>query len=128
MCIFWSAFSTPTPIFPFESTEPLSQRAPHAVRLRRAVHRQKHALRNPRYLMLVAEEKHTKEILGWAGYVKPEGCRSPHPWIEEDEALRTEEDREAWEGVDRKLFNSESSRCDRDGNSTLMGMLIFGGR
>jgi hypothetical protein len=104
--IFWSAFS---PFYPFDSTEPLSQRACHPIRLRRAVHRQKKALDNPGYLILIAEEEQTKEIVGWAGYIKPEACRLSHPWIAEDETLKTDEDREAWEGVDRKVHNGKSS-------------------
>ena len=103
--IFWSAFDS---IFPFQETEPLTQRPDERTRLRRSVHRQKVVLRDPGSLLLVAEDEGTKEILGWAGYVRPEACRSPHPWITEDEALKTDEDREAWEGVDRKHFNSGS--------------------
>lgn len=60
-------------------------------------------------MILVAEDRETKELLGWAGYVRPEACRKPHPWITEDEEVKTDEDQEAWEGVDRAHFNSKSS-------------------
>jgi hypothetical protein len=110
--IFWSSFSI---IFPFHLTEPLTGRPTDPIRLHRTVHRQKAVLANPGHLTLVAEDRESKEILGWAGYVRPEACRKPHPWIVEDDALAagTDEDREAWEGVERQYFNGESGRVGR---------------
>jgi hypothetical protein len=123
--IFWSSFSV---IFPFNLTEPPSARPSESIRLSRAIHRQKAVLANPKYLTLVAEieieteahsehgdqekkeKKKYKEVVGWAGYLRPEGCKDPHPWIVDDDEFDrgTEEDREAWEGVERKYFNGQS--------------------
>jgi hypothetical protein len=120
--IFWSSFSV---IFPFNLTEPPSSRPSESIRLSRAIHRQKAVLANPKYLTLVAEieteaqsengdqekeeKKKYKEVVGWAGYLRPEGCKDPHPWIVDDVEFDrgTEEDREAWEGVERKYFNGQ---------------------
>jgi hypothetical protein len=111
--IFWSSFSV---IFPFNLTEPPSARPSESIRLSRAIHRQKAVLANPKYLTLVAEvssgegDQEDKEVVGWAGYLRPEGCKDPHPWIVDDVEFErgTEEDREAWEGVERKYFNGQS--------------------
>lgn len=120
--VFWSSFSI---IFPFHEVEPDSIRAPEETRLRRAVHRQKAVLANPDSLTLVAKNKETGEIVGYAGYLKPSGCFKPHPWIAEDESLVTEEDKEAWEGVDRKHWNSEFRWPERRGGSAwLTGYLV----
>lgn len=102
-------------IFPFNLTEPPSTRPPERTRLERAVHRQKAVLANPKYLTLVAEvqpgdgDEEKKEVVGWAGYLRPEGCKDPHPWIVDDDEFEkgTEEDRKAWEGVERKYFNGQ---------------------
>lgn len=110
--IFWSSFSV---IFPFNLTEPPSSRPSEPIRLSRAIHRQKAVLANPKYLTLVAEtqsgegDQEKKEVVGWAGYLRPEGCKDPHPWIVDDDEFEkgTEEDREAWEGVERKYFNGQ---------------------
>jgi hypothetical protein len=57
-----------------------------------------------------AKKEKNKEVEGWAGYLRPEGCKDPHPWIVDDVEFDrgTEEDREAWEGVERKYFNGQS--------------------
>jgi hypothetical protein len=56
-----------------------------------------------------AKKEKNKEVVGWAGYLRPEGCKDPHPWIVDDDEYErgTEEDREAWEGVERKYFNGQ---------------------
>lgn len=76
------------------------------------------------------EKKKYKEVVGWAGYLRPEGCKDPHPWIVDDDEYErgTEEDREAWEGVERKYFNGQFiSSVGRDKVRFREGIGIDGG-
>jgi hypothetical protein len=54
---------------------------------------------------LKATDETTGEIVGWMGTVTPERSWGDHPFVAEEKETDSEQDRESWMGVDRKVHN-----------------------
>ncbi|KAG9010648.1 hypothetical protein FRB94_010125 [Tulasnella sp. JGI-2019a] len=101
--VFWDAFA---PIFPFDKVEPLDRRPSDEVRLARTIRRKAFFTQAPGSVTFKAVDRQTGEVLGFASWTVPDYTQKTHPHLKNDSLIKTEEDRDAWEGVDVPLWNS----------------------
>lgn len=88
----------------YSMLEPLEDRPPHAIRIARTVHRVRTAL-NSEFCKLEKATLSDRTIVGFALWQKPTRSFMPHVLIRNEANEDTQEDRDAWVGLNVEMWN-----------------------